>query len=842
MTMIVETSAIGELAEKLRERLAEFSFAPFWFWNDELHKDELEAQLRAMNGQGVDQVIIHARLGLRTEYLSPAWFDCVGHCLKLAEAIGMKVWLYDELNWPSGCAAGRVLARYPAGRSRHLVMHPISGAELLKNPFAVVPEGELVAALLISPGGDRVLDVTAQVSNCQVMFDPPGPEWTAYFFLERLDARCHPLALPYQPDHLDPRVVQLFIEETHEQYYRRFAPHFGKTLLGFFTDEPGLYYNLWNQQPGSLPWTPGFFAYFEQLNGYDLKPRLPWLWLEGPLTARTRQDFWHAVATRFTDVFLRQQRQWCEGHGVQLIGHLECEENLCSHIQFLGDFFAPMRQLHMAGLDRIDMNFSKLTEKLASSVQHVTPGLARTMSESFALTGWDATLQTLRRIVDWQYARGTNLIVPHAFFYSIRDARQNECPPSLFIQNTFWPYFSLLSNYVKRLGYLLTRGRFEAPFALYYPLQAARRRYDPGRMPPKAEYAWKIELPKGHSSEELDGLLLDVIRVIEQNQSDFDFVDDAALAQAQYDAGAIQVCEQAYRALIVVDWGNMDPASRERAARWARAGGLLLTLQLSDSPPMPVESLGPNHHACASAAELEEVIEACGLRNVELLAREPAIRVMTRQWDEARLTLLCNESPERREIGLKVSEGEQAIVVDCQGGELRALRVQEHDGQDVVRLTLEGYESQVLLLTREELDPPLPLLEIPRRLLAELEGPWEIELAGETRPSPLRSWSELGQPRLSGAAVYRKTFIIEPGWTEGKLWLDLGVVHEIAEIEIDGRAVGVVCWAPWRIELPPLSPGQHRLRIKVTNTPINALEGKARVSGLLGPVRLLGNE
>lgn len=89
----------------------------FWFWNGALTEPELDRQLRLMRAEGVEEFFIHPRQGLggvfgQTEnnyYLSKDYFDKVGFVLDRARALGMHVWLYDDLNWPSGYAGGRVL-------------------------------------------------------------------------------------------------------------------------------------------------------------------------------------------------------------------------------------------------------------------------------------------------------------------------------------------------------------------------------------------------------------------------------------------------------------------------------------------------------------------------------------------------------------------------------------------------------------------------------------------------------------------------------------------------------------------------------------------------------------
>jgi hypothetical protein len=497
-----------------------------------------------------------------------------------------------------------------------------------------------------------------------------------------------------------------------------------------------------------------------------------------------------------------------------------------------------MRYLHMAGLDRIDMNFHKLTEKLASSVQHTTPGLSRTMSESFALTGWDVTLEGLRRIINWQYVRGVNFIIPHAFFYSLRGARVNEAPPSHFFQNTFWPWFKQLADYTKRLGYVLCQGRFEAPFAIYYPIHAARRRYDPNRVPGPEDLLSTRVL--NSSTHELDQALLAVTEKIESLQSDFDFVDDEALGRARFAQDRIQIAEQTYLAIIVVDWNDVERRIQSRLLQWSQKGGLLITIQLSDSAPLPKVPLTPNHIACHDLAALEPLIERRQLRVAELADPTPQVRVMRRSLGQDTLLMLNNEAEAGCAFALKVPDCAAAYVLDCRSGACSPTPIVPSKDGPVVKQVLEAHEASVLLLTREAIPDALGEdCRVPSHALATLEGSWKIQIEGATRRSTLKPWGQLGHPWFSGTVTYQKTFVLKADQAENDLWLDLGDVREIAEVFVDDNAVGTSVWAPRRIRLPELAPGKHRLTINVTNTPINALERTERVSGLLGPVRLM---
>jgi len=159
-------------------------------------------------------------------------------------------------------------------------------------------------------------------------------------------------------------------------------------------------------------------------------------------------------------------------------------------------------------------------------------------------------------------------------------------------------------------------------------------------------------------------------------------------------------------------------------------------------------------------------------------------------------------------------------------------------------------------------------------VLAALDGPWAVKFqAGRGAPAAatfehLSDWSVSSDPGIkyfSGAAVYSRQVTVPSSWVrEGRrVVLDLGDVRELAVVSVDGTVVSTAWHAPFEVDLTSvLTPGPHKLDIKVVNLWVNRLIGDQqpgasavafapqspytahsvlRPSGLLGPVRLLGN-
>jgi hypothetical protein len=122
-------------------------------------------------------------------------------------------------------------------------------------------------------------------------------------------------------------------------------------------------------------------------------------------------------------------------------------------------------------------------------------------------------------------------------------------------------------------------------------------------------------------------------------------------------------------------------------------------------------------------------------------------------------------------------------------------------------------------------------------LLATVDGPWKVNFQPD-RGAPasisldkLSSWSDNPDPGVkyfSGAGTYTKTIDVPSSWLENRMHLliDLGEVKNLAEIAVNGKPLGIVWHAPYRVEATAaLRPGANDISIKVTNAWVNRLIG-----------------
>ncbi len=217
-----------------------------------------------------------------------------------------------------------------------------------------------------------------------------------------------------------------------------------------------------------------------------------------------------------------------------------------------------------------------------------------------------------------------------------------------------------------------------------------------------------------------------------------------------------------------------------------------------------------------------------------------------------------------------------------------------------VPMTFEPFQSFFVVFPRDEQPTGTPVVQgvnFPATTaVTTLDGPWEVSFDPEwggpeqVTFNTLQDWTareEEGIKYYSGIATYRKVIslprrggakagiqssaISGRGNTDHRslvtghspLYLDLGTVHDLARVTLNGKDLGVVWCAPWRIEITDaVTPGENQLEVQVANRWPNRMIGdagkpaaerltsslirhpynsKSRLlpSGLLGPVRIM---
>lgn len=484
LTILANVAGAGEpsaadIIDSFRDVPRECTQVPFWFWNGPLDPEQFRWQLREMADKGVYAAMPHPRFGMdRRQYLEEPFWRAMAATIDEAKKLGMEIWLYDEYNWPSGGAGGRVTDGHPElyprgldyrvykfeGQARDISIEKQEPTQQSMERFEKIVRG------FIKP---KDAQIDAYESWGQVASDgsrisgalSDGPfEVIVFFQALGRNPSVLDIGSNSMTDYLSKESARRFISLTHEQYARRFGRDFGTTVPVIFTDEAS------TTSPAAFPWTERFAAEFRDRHGYDILDKLPLL-LDGNSSegAKVRLAYWQTVTNLFHTGFVATVTSWCKARGLKLTGHFY-EEDIRSYAHS-SQLMTLLGNLDMPGFDALGPRCPAHGAKVAISVAHLKDK-EEAMCECLGLAdGWNCTMDTLRTGYNVLGSLGVSRFVPHAFFQTLDNPRV-ECPPSFFYRNPYWKYYKKIADLSARLSYFNSLGKHVAPCAVYYPIES----------------------------------------------------------------------------------------------------------------------------------------------------------------------------------------------------------------------------------------------------------------------------------------------------------------------------------------------------------------------------------
>ena len=164
------------------------------------------------------------------------------------------------------------------------------------------------------------------------------------------------------------------------------------------------------------------------------------------------------------------------------------------------------------------------------------------------------------------------------------------------------------------------------------------------------------------------------------------------------------------------------------------------------------------------------------------------------------------------------------------------------NGNTVVPLEFAAAESCFIIFRRQVslAAKVLPVKNFPElQIVREITNAWRVtfdsQWGGPKDPvtfARLEDWTERpehGIKYYSGTARYTTTFDFQrpsAGNRQSPIYLSLGTVKDLARVRVNGRDLGVVWCAPWRVDISGVvKTGQNILEIEVVNCWANRLIG-----------------
>ncbi len=256
-------------------------------------------------------------------------------------------------------------------------------------------------------------------------------------------------------DYLSPSSVSKFIELTYEKFYHAFPEYFGTCIDFAFYDEPTL---RWVE--GGRAWTGSFNDEFEKAYGFSPVILYPALWYDiGPETNAARNMLFGFRAEIYASGFPKVINDWCREHDIQLTGHVDQEEIL-NPVSICGDLIKSFKYQDIPCVDQI-AHYGR-----GSAIYKVISSAALNYNRPLVATECYGAIRNMpvenlyKEAMD-QFAKGINLMEPHAVWYGDRiDIQPNLSPSDTLygphlnrLQRLHWPTSDHAPGRSAQIGY-----------------------------------------------------------------------------------------------------------------------------------------------------------------------------------------------------------------------------------------------------------------------------------------------------------------------------------------------------------------------------------------------------
>ena len=764
-----------------------------------------------------------------------------------------------------------------------LVLHPGARVNHFEEKAAFVPEGDLYGFATPEVSANEavaksdVIDLTSKMQPDGTLdWTPPAGDWVILRFgYSLLGITNHPAtaeATGLEVDKLDHTFVKSYMEKYLDSYKQTVGPDFiGKRGIRYVIND--------SWEAGSQNWTDHMIEQFKKRRGYDPVPWMPVLAGQVVESAEASDrflwDFRKTIADLIADEHYGQLEEtlheWHMGHYGE--SHESGRAFVADGMEVKKFNEVPMSAMwtQTPGVNKEQFGYNA-DDRESASVAHIYgQNLAAAESMTAAAAPWAWSPATLKPTADQEFLNGINRFVIHESAHQplVGKAPGLTLGPfgQWFNRNETWaaeagPWV----DYLARTSFILQQGHFGADLIYFYGEDSNLTAIFADKSP---------NVPAGYG---------------------FDYVNaDALIHELTAMNGRITTKSgMSYRVL------GLDPYSEHMSLPVLRAihklvedGAVVAGPKPTDDPSMAddqAEFRKLNDELFGDGSGIRKVGKGTVYAGQDLgqvfntLHVEPDFDY-TKPESDARLEFLHRKLPggdvyfvdnrsDRDEVtdaSFRVT-GKAPELWYAETGTTKPVSFKIADGRTTVPLHLEPWGTVFVVFRKSTTETSRELPKVTESKVADVGGPWKVSFqSGRGAPesatlNELVSWSDNADPGIkyfSGEGTYTNTIQAPSDWFRkgSHLWIDLGDVKNLAEVTVNGKSLGVVWHAPYRVDVTTaLKPGANEISVKVVNAWVNRLIGDEQPgatkytfadvkpykanspllpSGLLGPVAVV---
>jgi hypothetical protein len=687
-----------------------------------------------------------------------------------------------------------------------------------------------------------VVDLTAKMHPDGTLdWTPPPGHWIVqrmgYSLTGITNHPASPEATGLEVDKLNRAHVKDYFEHYLDNYKSAVGPLMGKTGVRFVITD--------SWEAGTENWTDDMLAEFATRRGYDAHPWLPVLTGHVVESAEASDRFlwdWRkTLADLLTENHYGQIAQSLHARGMGQYGesHEEGRATIGDGMEMKKADDVPMAAMwtQRPGVNAEQYGYNADIRESASVSHIYGQNLVAAESLTAASSPWAWSPATLKPTADKEMAVGLNRFVIHT---SVHQPLVNKDPGlalgpfgQWFTRNEVWaeqaqPWIT----YLARSSFLLQQGHFVADILYFYGEDSNLTAIFGSKSP---------DVPLGYN---------------------FDYVNaDALIHKLSVKNGQLVTASgMSYRVLALDAYSQHMSLPVLREVRdLALADATVVGARPVDDPSLADDAA--EFHAISdqlwgqSKTGKRKVYGDQKLADVLAGMKVPPdfayskpetdteVLFVHRTLEHSDLYYVDNRNDRVEQVDATFRvEGKAPELWHADTGMMEPAAYRIANATTTVPLHLDPYGT-VFVVFRKPSPSPSPSLSLPAKsesAVATVEGPWEVSFEAD-RGAPekitldkLMSWSDStdeGVKYFSGHGTYTKTVDAPADWFKpgAQLWLDLGDVKNLAEVTVNGKALGIVWKAPYRLDVTSaMKPGENKLEMKVANLWVNRLIGDAQ--------------
>lgn len=785
---------------------------------------------------------------------------------------------------------------------------PYSSAKGVKQFLPDLPADTAISKNAIDQ--QQIVDLTDKLQpDGSLNWKVPRGKWTIMRFGTRNNgAVTRPAPFPglgFEADKLDTVAMNAHLDAYMGKLLNKIGQPDPKRAGGLKM----LHMDSWEM--GAQNWTAGFRETFIKKRGYDPLPFYPVYTGNIVGSTETSERFLWDLRLTLQELVLENHanylKKYAHRNGLKLsIEPYDMNPTADMELGAVAD--VPMCEFWSKGFG-YNTTFSCIE---AASIAHVN-GIPLVPAEAFTAENnesWKQYPGSMKNQGDWAFATGINRLVYHTF---VNQSLNDSLRPGMTMGpygvhwdrgQTWWPMAEGYHRYIARCQFVLQQGRAVAdilyltpegaPHVFRAPASALtgdemlpdRKEYNFDGCSPGQLYAAQVKdncivFPGGAtyrilvlpSFKTMTPALLEKIRSL---------IHDGATVVGPPPTGAPGLSgfpgsDKEVRAIAKEVWGVDAPEKRTAQAVALEQGGPNAVVEASGSADAPEQrttrsygkgkviwngDLSPKENSLypeygPTAAILREMGIAEDFRS------PGPVRYTHRITADRDIYFVSNrtDQPFKTDATFRAAKG-VPVLWDPLTGDIRTLpEFHKGDEKTTVPLEFEPHQSFFIVFEKNA-SPSNKKKNFPQKFIAgTLNRPWTVSFdpkwGGPAKITfdQLDDWTqrtEEGIKYYSGIAVYKQHFNL-PAAATGKIYLDLGEVKHMARIRLNGRDLGVVWTAPWKVDITAaVKQKNNQLEIAVANLwpnrligdeklpddgirdgqwPAWLLEGKARTSG-----------